>query len=1123
MDFSTLLGIDVDTRDLLRGDAALDRLASTGEQTEARMSRSMHDISGSMTRAANTMGNATERMSRQGRQSVTNLTYQLGDVAQMTAAGQNPFMLMMQQGEQAAGAMRELQRQGGAMRGLGAAIRQLVNPITLATFAFIGLGSWAVQSLVKARGGAEKLEDQVKDLGTAFKDFQGFAEIAMADADKLGEKYGSAAERARELGAAQAENQRMSVANQMDQFFANQSNPLGFEVLKGLATTKIADSFGLERPFIVLNEAAREARDAVDALATDFMRASGAMASAEGFEEQAAAAERMLSVYTLLADADGNRSESEQEYIDALSSALDILYQQLGAEERLAESVQERATASQRAYAQYFHTRRAGAALAAREELEQIKRVYDAHQEYYQSRVAGAASDRAMNARNVESLNAQNALQQRQLEILQSYNSEGEKTAATKQLEIDLAAEQLQSTLMLEAAANGVTQAERESIEAAVELLREIMATENALADASSGASRLKDLLANSSVEAQRLAANLRAASSALASAVNAAANLDVSSVGLEAQNRALEAGNSLVQARVQGLIEAKRAELSGAFGSEDAAIRVAAAQAMQEYTAAVQRNADAQAQNDELTDALADGTKGASKAAKEAAKELKKLQEEIKQLEWDADPVKRYVDEVDRLQTLADAGLSDGALAKAIAEAKDELSASLPVVNLFTDAFEDAFNGTIKSFDEFASSIMSGLKNLLAQMAAMAIRNQILIPMATSMMGGGVGATGSAIGGQILGSAMGVGGGASAAGAGALGGVGAMASTIGTGLSTGFMSSVYGGFTGMSGAVAGGLGMGGAAGIATAIGAVAAPVLAVYAAFKFFQKKTKVLDEGITAAITESETLVSSFRKTKTTRFFGLSSKTSTNKTAASEEIASPIQEAVRDVQDSILKAASSFGFGAEEFEGFAYKMKVSLKGLNEDQAARAVAEEMAKMGDAFTQLLPHFESMNELLAAAEQRYGIENRLLSLQGRELEVLARERAREMEATHEMNKPLLAQVHALEAQAAAARVANEQLNKLLQNGNMFETRADMVFAATRAFANINSFMNADAGIAPAVEATTQQDAQEEASVQRETLGVLGKLFNFTENNGVNQSRILTRILRLQERQAQSETL
>ena len=88
------------------------------------------------------------------------------------------------------------------------------------------------------------------------------------------------------------------------------------------------------------------------------------------------------------------------------------------------------------------------------------------------------------------------------------------------------------------------------------------------------------------------------------------------------------------------------------------------------------------------------------------------------------------------------------------------------------------------------------------------------------------------------------------------------------------------------------------------------------------------------------------------------------------------------------------------------------------------AVTAELAKMGDAFAAVVPGISSLNELLAISSERYNLQNRVLELQGKGEELLARQREAQMNATHELNKAILQQIFNLEDAAIAAQAAQE---------------------------------------------------------------------------------------------------
>lgn len=430
---------------------------------------------------------------------------------------------------------------------------------------------------------------------------------------------------------------------------------------------------------------------------------------------------------------------------------------------------------------------------------------------------------------------------------------------------------------------------------------------------------------------------------------------------------------------------------------------------------------------------------------------------------------------------------------AKAAEQLRQEMDRPLlSAIDGVSNAFGDFVARGFKDFKGFAKSIVNSFKSMLAQMISMAIKNRIMI--------------GLGLGGTVSGVAN-----AATGGAGAIGGIGSIIGGFGTGAGlsglaggTGLLGgfgNVVGGFA--SGGFAGagsalGTALGGAttglAGFAGAVGAIAAPLLAVGAIFSFFKKKTTELDSGLNVTVGNLSAAVETFRTIETKRFFGLSKKVSTSSGAASAEVADPIVKSVTEIQQSILTAAEAFGFGADAFAGFSYKFNLSLKGLTQEQALQKVNEELAKMGDAFAGMLPHFSSMNELLQAHAQRIQLEDRLLQLQGKSAELLARQRERELLATHELNRPLLMQIHALEDQAQAAQNAANQMERLMQS-NLFESSAERQFAAT-SFGFTRPMMT--------------QMSEEERALMREIVTAI-------REGDINQARLTNRLVQMQERQ------
>ena len=105
------------------------------------------------------------------RNAVQNLSYQLNDIATGLASGTSPFTLMAQQGSQVVQALEEA---GGtaqsAFTTIAGAVGQVINPLSLATFAVIGLGAAAFEYLATWRQAGELTGDALtKQIDAAAK------------------------------------------------------------------------------------------------------------------------------------------------------------------------------------------------------------------------------------------------------------------------------------------------------------------------------------------------------------------------------------------------------------------------------------------------------------------------------------------------------------------------------------------------------------------------------------------------------------------------------------------------------------------------------------------------------------------------------------------------------------------------------------------------------------------------------------------------------------------------------------------------------------------------------------------------------------------------------------------
>ena len=349
----------------------------------------------------------------------------------------------------------------------------------------------------------------------------------------------------------------------------------------------------------------------------------------------------------------------------------------------------------------------------------------------------------------------------------------------------------------------------------------------------------------------------------------------------------------------------------------------------------------------------------------------------------------------------------------KAAEALRKELEAPMvKAIDSVSNAFGDFIADGLKDFKSFAKSIVGSFKSMISQMIATAARNKIMLSLGM----GGSGFAASAAAGQVagvggnsfggpLGSMIGSfgAGGGFGGGTGLLGGIGGIASG---------MSGIFsGGGLGASFANLGGL-MSGSVGGMGAIGAALPALGAVAVVIGLLSKKTKLLDSGLRTTIEGFDVAIETFKKTQSSRLFGLlKSRAKTGYEAASAEVADPLIEAIGNMQQSIIDAAGTLGIGAGAFDDFSYQFKLSLKGLTEEEQLQKINEEITKMGDSFASLTGIFDNMNDLLAVAQQRLGLETQLLQMQGDIVEL----RRMELETVHVLNRDLAARIQLLQAE------------------------------------------------------------------------------------------------------------
>lgn len=120
---------------------------------------------------------------------MANLSYQFNDIAVMTASGQAPFMMLMQQGMQVGQLMNsQMLGLGAATKAVGAGlITFLLNPLNLAVIGFAGATAAAVHFFGSMKSDAPKVEDLLQAQRDLIRDMA----KAWGDAAVAADRYDS--------------------------------------------------------------------------------------------------------------------------------------------------------------------------------------------------------------------------------------------------------------------------------------------------------------------------------------------------------------------------------------------------------------------------------------------------------------------------------------------------------------------------------------------------------------------------------------------------------------------------------------------------------------------------------------------------------------------------------------------------------------------------------------------------------------------------------------------------------------------------------------------------------------------------------------------------------------------
>lgn len=167
----------------------------------------------------------------------------------------------------------------------------------------------------------------------------------------------------------------------------------------------------------------------------------------------------------------------------------------------------------------------------------------------------------------------------------------------------------------------------------------------------------------------------------------------------------------------------------------------------------------------------------------------------------------------------------------------------------------------------------------------------------------------------------------------------------------TGSLSGGIGGFFDIAGNAAA-AGINGVATLGSTLGALVGPLGLVIGLFSAFKTTTTLLAQGLEVSIDGMELLATEFSTVKKTSFFGLISSTKTTTNAVDAEAQAQLEAIYSDISANVTDAASVLGVASDAFDDFAYDFSVSTKGMSDEEAAQAIANEFAQVEDAMAEL---------------------------------------------------------------------------------------------------------------------------------------------------------------------------
>lgn len=208
-----VLSISADTRQIQRqlktliGQTQRDTkvLADTFGVVDKASSAAFNDVAANSNRAFGVAVNGARQLDRAmaaSRVQTSNLAAQFNDIGVQLAGGQSPFLIALQQGSQINQALGSGAGVRGAVSALAGAFTSLLNPVSLATIAIIGLGGSAIQYFTELLSSSEDVELSLEKQ----------AELIQRVASRWGEAMPALKEYADELKRVEEASERSAAA-----------------------------------------------------------------------------------------------------------------------------------------------------------------------------------------------------------------------------------------------------------------------------------------------------------------------------------------------------------------------------------------------------------------------------------------------------------------------------------------------------------------------------------------------------------------------------------------------------------------------------------------------------------------------------------------------------------------------------------------------------------------------------------------------------------------------------------------------------------------------------------------------------------------------------------------------